>query len=57
MRSIGMSRPIQHGFGGALLDDPSPIHNRDAIAQIFNHTHIVADKDDAEPDAVAQIEQ
>ena len=54
---VGVQRPAQQRALGRPLDDPAGIHHRDRVADLGDHAEVVADQDDREPAAVAQLEQ
>jgi hypothetical protein len=51
---LGLGRGVDHRPGGALLDDPAQVHDRDAVGEVGRGREVVGDHEDAEVGLLAQ---
>ena len=54
---VGVPRRLEDLLGGAALDDPAEVHDRDPVGDVPGQAQVVGDHDDPEPERVAQAQQ
>ena len=48
---------MEHGGGGAALDDATGLHDEDVVAEVMHQGEVVADEDQGQAQLVAQAHQ